>query len=176
MQPDDPSDEEVLFRGIRFDVVRLQQPTHGEPPRPRDVIRHPGSVVILPLVDDDTVCLIRNYRIAVWQTLIELPAGTLEIGEDPMVAARRELTEETGYRAAQLRHLCAFYAAPGNMDEEMTLVLATGLTPGPPQREAGEEIENLVVPWSEAIDLVREGQIRDAKTMLGLLYYAKTRG
>ena len=163
--------ESVLLHGNRFHVVRIEQSTPHGPGLPREVIRHPGSVVILPLVDDHTVCLIRNFRIAVNQTLIELPAGTLEADEDPQATAQRELIEETGYRAQRMEELHAFYAAPGILDEKMTLFLARGLAPGQPDREVGEEIENLVVPWQQAIEMVLDGEIRDAKSIVGLLYY-----
>jgi ADP-ribose pyrophosphatase len=173
--PSKPLETEILLHGMRFDVVRVQQATPSGGMHPRDVIRHPGSVVLLPIVDEDKVCLIRNFRIAVGKTLIELPAGTLEPGEDPMTTAARELIEETGYRAKHLLHLHSFYAAPGILDERMRLVLATGLTAGEPEREIGEEIENLLVPWEDAMDMVLDGQIEDAKTIVGLLYYDRWR-
>jgi ADP-ribose pyrophosphatase len=171
MWPQLSSNEELLLSASRFRVVRLSPTTNGGPARPREVIRHPGSVVILPLVDQQHVCLIRNHRVAVNQTLIELPAGTLEADEPPLEAAARELGEETGYRADNIQWLRSFYAAPGILDEQMTLVLATGLTPGQPQREADEQIENLIVSWVDAIGWVLDGRIHDAKTMVGLLYY-----
>lgn len=165
MQP-----SETVFRGHRFRVDRVLQPTPSGP-RPRDIVRHPGSVVILPLVSATEVCLIENHRVAVERTLLELPAGTLEPGEDPAACANRELQEETGYRATQIERLHAFYAAPGISDEKMHLYLATGLLPGTAQREAGEEIENLVVPLADALAMIAEERIVDAKTIVGLLYY-----
>jgi ADP-ribose pyrophosphatase len=141
----------------------------------REVIRHPGAVVILPLVDPDHVCLIHNFRIAVGQRLIELPAGTLEPPEVPLAAARRELTEETGYRTDQFRLLHTFYPSPGILDERMFLYLATELTPGSPARQPDEAIENLVVPWQTALAMVDDRTIQDAKTIIGLLYYERFR-
>ncbi len=161
-------DSEVLLVASRFQVVREFQLT-SEGVRPREIVRHPGAVVVLPLLDDGRVCLIRNYRISVKQTLIELPAGTLEPGEEPIQNAERELMEETGYRAAQLRQLHAFYLSPGILDERMHLFLATGLTAGETAREAGEEIDNLVVPWEEAVQMAVDGRIQDAKSIVGLL-------
>ena len=105
---------------------------------------HPGSVAILPLVDDDHLCLIRNRRLTVGQTIIEVPAGTREPGEPPLETARRELEEETGYRAAKWEELVEFYASPGILSERMYVYVARDLTPGEPRREANEEIENLV--------------------------------
>ncbi len=161
---------ETVFRGHRFRVDRVMQATAaGE--RARDIVRHPGSVVILPLVSATEVCLIENYRVAVDRRLLELPAGTLEPGENPDACADRELQEETGYRATQIERLHAFYAAPGISDEKMHLFLATGLLPGAAAREAGEEIENRVVPLSEALAMIADERIVDAKTIVGLLYY-----
>ena len=161
-------DSEVLLVASRFKVVREFQKT-SEGLRPREIVRHPGAVVVLPLLDDGRVCLIRNYRISVNQTLIELPAGTLEPGEEPIQNAERELIEETGYRAARLRKLHAFYLSPGILDERMHLFLATGLTAGETAREAGEDIDNLVVPWDEALEMAVDGRIQDAKSIVGLL-------
>ena len=141
----------------------------------RSIVQHPGAVTILPLVDQERVCLIRNYRIAVGQTLIELPAGTLRKGEDPALAARRELIEETGYRADTLTPLCDFFMSPGILDERMHLFVAAGLAPGEPAREPGEQIDNLLLPWDEALRMVRDGAIQDAKTIVALLYYNMVR-
>ncbi len=161
-------ESEVLLVASRFQVVReFQQTTEGL--RPREIVRHPGAVVVLPLLDDGRVCLIRNYRISVNQTLIELPAGTLEPNEEPIQNAERELIEETGYRAAKLQKLHAFYLSPGILDERMHLFLATGLTEGETAREAGEDIDNLVVSWEEAVQMAVDGRIQDAKSIVGLL-------
>ena len=161
----------ILLTTPRFRVETVERTTASGATVRREVVRHPGAVTILPLVDADHVCLIRNYRMAVARTLIELPAGTLEPGEDPRDTARRELTEETGYRAARLELLHTFFLSPGILDERMYLFLASELTAGDAQREACEEIENLVVPWKQAIEWVLQQQIEDAKTMVGLLYY-----
>lgn len=172
-----PSDsaEPVLLVGSRFRVVRVQQPLAAGGFREREVVRHPGAVVLLPLIDDDHLCLIRNYRISIRQTLIELPAGTLEPGEPPIETAARELEEETGYLAQQLQLLHTYYPSPGVLDELMYLYVATGLTPGPARREAGEEIDNLIVSWDEALAMVDRGEIVDSKTLVGLLLYQRWR-
>jgi ADP-ribose pyrophosphatase len=108
--------------------------------------------------------------VAVNQTLIELPAGTLEPPEPPGKTAERELIEETGYRAQQIEFLHAFFLSPGILDEKMYLYLATGLTAGETAREEGEEIENWLVQWEEAIAMIFRGEIQDAKTIVGLLW------
>jgi ADP-ribose pyrophosphatase len=167
--------EELLLTTTKFRVVRTSVRSQSGQLKEREIIRHPGACVIVPLLDDGRVCLIRNWRIAVAKTLIELPAGTLEPPEPPEVTAARELTEETGFRAAHLVLLHAFYLSPGILDERMHLYLATGLTPGPPQREAGEEIENLLLPWGEAMQQVWNGQIEDAKTLVGLMWVDRLR-
>jgi ADP-ribose pyrophosphatase len=166
-----PDKSEILLECRRFHVVRVEHTDGAGRSHQREVIRHPGSVVIVPCVDDEHVCLIRNYRAAVDETLVELPAGTLEVGEDPQMTAYRELTEETGYRAQRMKLMHSFYAAPGILDEQMSLYEATGLTAGKPQREAGEQIENLVVSWQKAVDMIRVGEIHDAKTIVGILYW-----
>ena len=166
------SGEKLLLTTPRFRVVEALQPTAGAP-RPRQIIRHPGSVVILPLLDDRQVCLIRNYRISVGKTLVELPAGTIENDDDPLETAVRELQEETGFRAAQWRELPGCFMSPGILEERTFFFAASNLTPGPPAREAGEEIENFVVPLSDAMAMTLDGRIEDAKTIVGLLLWEK---
>lgn len=165
------NEPEILLKARRFDVVRLHYQTSDGHTHTREVARHPGAVTILPVFEDGRVCLIRNYRVAVDQTLIELPAGTLEAGEDPAETAVRELAEETGYRAAKVRQLSEFFMSPGVLSERMVLFLATELTAGPSRLEGGEMIEPFVTTWEEAMELVRRGEIKDAKTMAGLLWY-----
>lgn len=164
-------DGDVLLEAKVFQVVYREQVTADGKRHPRQVVHHPGAVVLLPLLDDGRVVLIRNYRIAAGEALIELPAGTLDPGEEPLEAARRELAEETGYRARSLKLLTIFYSSPGILDERVHLFLATGLTPGPRDLQGGEEIETLLVAWKGAVEMVRSGAIRDAKTLVGLLYY-----
>jgi ADP-ribose diphosphatase len=143
----------------------------------RDVIVHPGAVVILPLVDAGHVCLLKNYRFIIGETLWELPAGTLEPGEELEHAARRELLEETGYRAERWRSLGYLYASPGVLDEKLHLFVAEGLTPGPNKPEADEELEPVTVPFADAVRMCVEGQIKDAKTVTALLLWERmTRG
>jgi ADP-ribose pyrophosphatase len=162
---------EELLAARRFRVVRHRQTGPDGRELVRDTVQHPGAVAILPLVSDDQVCLIRNYRIAVGKTLIELPAGTLEPDEDPAVTAYRELIEETGYRADSIEKLREFTMSPGILNERMYLFLARGLTAGATALEAGEEIQTLVVSWSEAMRMVYDGTIEDAKTLVGLMHY-----
>ena len=163
--------DEILWDSERFRIVRrgqtLPDGTHHE----RDVILHPGAVTVLPLLPADRILLIRNQRLAVQETLLELPAGTLEPGEDPAETARRELAEETGYAAESIRFIHSFWMSPGILCERMHLFVAEGLRRGEMRLEKGEQIEPLAVTWDEAMDLVRAGQIQDAKTLVGLLWY-----
>jgi ADP-ribose pyrophosphatase len=166
---------ETLLETKKFTVVRETVRAPSGKDKTREIVRHPGACVIVPLLDDGRVCLIRNYRIAVRDTLIELPAGTLEPPELPAKTAERELIEETGYRAAKIDFLHAFYASPGFLDEKMHLYVATGLTAGDSEREEGEEIENLLAPFDEAIAMIFRGEIQDAKTIAGLLWVDRLR-
>ncbi len=168
---------EILLQCQRFYVERLQS-VFEDGVQIKEVVRHPGSVVILPLLDDSghadrtaRVCLIRNFRVAVNQPLIELPAGTRESGESPETTARRELIEETGFHAKQMHKLLSFFAAPGVLDEEMHLFRATGLTAGEAHREPGEQIENVIATRDEVREMLLSGAIRDAKTLVGLMYW-----
>ena len=166
---------QTLLETKKFTVVRETVRTPGGKDKTREIVRHPGACIVVPLLDDGRVCLIRNYRISVRENLIELPAGTLEPPELPAKTAERELIEETGYRAAKIEPLHAFYASPGFLDEKMHLYVATGLSAGESAREEGEEIENLLVPWDEAIAMVFRGEIQDAKTIVGLLWVDRLR-
>ena len=161
---------ELLLTTSKFRVMRETIETPTGTKKTREIVRHPGACVIVPLLDDGRVCLIRNWRVAVGKTLIELPAGTLEPPEPPEVTAKRELIEETGYRARQIDSLHAFFLSPGILDEKMHLYLATGLTEGQTAREEGEEIENWLVAWNEAVAMIFRGEIQDAKTIVGLLW------
>lgn len=167
---DTPNEEELLV-ARRFRVVRHRQRLANGQEVVRDIVHHPGSVVILPLVEPDRVALIRNERVAVGRPLVELPAGTLEPHEDPAETARRELTEETGYRAERVERLGEWFMSPGILNERMYAFVASGLTPGPTALEAGEEIELLVVTWPQALGMIRSGEIADAKTIAALLMY-----
>ncbi|MFK8110686.1 MAG: NUDIX hydrolase [Rubripirellula sp.] len=164
----DKTKEQLVLEGERFNVHRMELNGSDGKVYHREVIRHPGAVVLLPLLDSDTVVLIRNTRATVNETLLELPAGTREAGEPAEQTAARELIEETGYTAGRLDHLHEFYSAPGICDELMHLYAARDLTAGEHQREATEQIENEVVCRAEIERLIGEGRIRDAKTLVGL--------
>lgn len=165
---------ERVWRGrvLAVDVDRVRLADGRE--TVRDVVRHPGAVVIVPLFADTTVLLERQYRYAAGEVLLELPAGTLETGEAPLECARRELAEETGHVAGQWEPLATFYAAPGFCDERMHAYLATELTAGGASHPDHDERIDLVrVPLDQALRLVDSGEIRDAKSIVALLLLAR---
>jgi ADP-ribose pyrophosphatase len=160
-----------LLKSRVFHVERLSYKAPNGNPLTKDVVRHPGSVAIIPILNGGRICLIRNHRVTVNATLIEIPAGTMEPPEPALDCAHRELIEETGFRATEMRKLSSLFPAPGILDEEMHLFVATGLQEGDHAREPGEQIENYVVSRSKARAMVFDGQICDAKTIVGLLMY-----
>jgi ADP-ribose pyrophosphatase len=136
----------------------------------RETLKHPGAVVVVPLLDRRRVVFVRQYRRAVERTLLELPAGTLEPGEPRPACARRELQEETGWRAGRLRRIGQFYAAPGFVSEQMTIFLAKDLTRAAARPEPDEQVTTVVLPLRAALAKIRSGAICDAKTIIGLLF------
>ncbi|HEX8342286.1 MAG TPA: NUDIX hydrolase [Tepidisphaeraceae bacterium] len=163
-------EKQIVYAGkiIRLERHRLDTP-HGI--RFREICVHPGACVILPMITADTVLLIRNYRYAVGQELLELPAGTLEANETPMNSAGRELLEETGYVAGRMTPLGSFYASPGVMTEKMHCFVATELTHQGQQLQEGEEIELAPTGYDRALDMIAVGDIVDGKTIAALLMY-----
>ncbi|MBA4016709.1 MAG: NUDIX hydrolase [Pirellula sp.] len=169
------NDDELLHLADRFRVVRRRRQTDDGREFSRQVILHPGAVAIVAVVDAEHVCLIRNYRVAVERELIEVPAGTLEVGEPPAATARRELEEETGYIAGRLEPLTELLMSPGILNERIYVFVAGDLQPGPAQREANEEIQNYIVRLDDAMAMIERGEIEDAKTIAALLLYDRRR-
>jgi len=163
---------EIIFKGRKVRLVLVDVKMPGGRVAPRELVEHPGAVVVLPLFDDGRVLLEDHYRFAVGGNLIEAPAGTLEPGEDPAECARRELAEETGLVAGELVHLGDFYSSPGVLTELMHAYLARRLTRGPRQLEEDELLEPLEITLDEAIDWTASGKIRDAKT-IAVLFLAR---
>lgn len=164
-------EKQVLYDGkkVRLELHHLSNDA-GERLK-KEVVVHPGAVVILPFLDADTIILIRNKRHTINETLIELPAGTLEKGESPMNAAGRELQEETGYLAGRMKPMGSFFASPGILTEKMFLFAAYDLERTRTKLEADEEIEIKYAKWDEAIDMIQFGEIKDGKTIAALLMY-----
>ena len=165
---------EVIYEGRVITLVRDELLCNGHRLR-RDTVLHPGSVVIIALVDRDHLVLVRQYRRAIERTLLELPAGTLGKGETPLRCAKRELEEETGWTAKTWTRLGGIYPAPGLLSEQMTFFLATALT----QRQAHPEPDEVLVPvvlsLKHAFAAIRSGEICDAKTIVGVLWATEPR-
>jgi ADP-ribose pyrophosphatase len=170
----------VSFEGPVFRVVTDEVREPGGEAHRRDVVRHPGSVVVLAVDDakskrDPLILLERQYRHAAAQYLYEIPAGSLDPGEDPLVGARRELLEETGYKAKHWSKLVRYYASPGFLGEWMQIFVAEGLTPGDAEPEEDEQIELFAVPLSELLREIDAGRIHDGKTIAATLLYERMR-
>jgi ADP-ribose pyrophosphatase len=170
-QPPEILKRECIYRGHKLGLeVHTVRAATGRVAT-REVIRHGGSVAILAFPEPGRILLERNWRYAMEREMIEIPAGTLDPGEDPAACAVRELAEETGYRAGRVESLLAIHPSPGFLSERLAIYLAHDLTPGRPEREAGEEIENWIVPVDEVLAMIRDGRITDAKTVAGVLYW-----
>ena len=146
----------------------------------RDVVRHNGSVVILAVDDakskrDPLIVMERQYRHAAKQYLLEVPAGKLEEGEKPLAGAKRELLEETGFRAARWRKLTRYFASPGFLGEWMQVFIATGLTAGEAQPEYDEQLEIEMIPLSKLLNMMEEGKVHDGKTLISVMLYDRLR-
>ena len=141
----------------------------------REVVRHPGAVVIVPQLGLDDVVLVKNYRIAVDEHVWELPAGTLEPNESPLDAAVRELEEETGYRPGRIEPMGEFFTSPGFCDELIHLFAAQELTFVGQRLDGHEQIEALDFGWSEVLAMIDDGRIKDGKTIAGLLMFDRHR-
>ena len=165
----DPSPHRrVIYRGLKIDLALQSVPLADGTYSDREVVVHRGAVALVPMVDDQHVCLVENQRYSVGKTLLEVPAGTIDIGESPEQTAVRELQEETGYRAGRIRRLRDWYVSPGVMTERMYLFLCEDLEPGPTRHELDERLKTVIVTWDQALAMVEDGRIEDAKTMLAL--------
>jgi ADP-ribose pyrophosphatase len=160
-----------VFRVTRDEVIEPSGVTVR-----RDIIRHPGSVVILAIDErksEPSVLLIRQYRYAADQELWEIPAGRIDEGEDALTAAKRELAEETGYSASEWKQALCYYASPGFLDETMSLFAARDLRKGKATPEEDEFITCKLVPLSKAVQWVMSGKVHDGKAIAGILWAAQ---
>ena len=160
-----------VFDGRVFQVT-VDTVSEGELTYQRDVVHHPGSAVIVPVHDDGTVVLVRQYRHPAVRYLLEVPAGTLADGERPDAGAARELEEELGLVAQHLDKLSEFFVSPGFLEEKMWVYLATGLSEGTPNPDDDEVLEVVRLPIGEALEMITSGEIQDAKTIIGLMLAA----
>src|SRR2546426_6472605 len=164
---------ETIYEGPVFGIRRDEIIEPSGVRAVREMITHPGSVVVLPVLPDGRIVLIRQYRYAAKQFLWELVAGRIDAGENPHKAAARELIEETGYRAKRFRIFLEFFPTPGFLEEKMFLLLAEGLTPGKAQPEEDEKIIPRAYNHRQLEEMIRKGKLRDAKTIAGILYYLR---
>ena len=163
----------ILYEGKVFGVRRDEVIEPSGLRATREVISHPGSVVVLPLLPNGKILLIRQYRYAARDYLWELVAGRIDPGETPREAAARELIEETGYRARRFRIFLEVFPTPGFLEERMFLLLAEGLTPGKAEPEEDEKIVSHAYNHKQLEEMIRAGKLRDAKTIAGILYYLR---
>jgi len=164
-----------IYKGKIFDVIESDI-RHDDVQYKREIVVHKGSAVIVPLFDDGTIALVRQYRYAAEKFLLEVPAGTLNKDEDPELGAIRELEEEIGVRAAKIEKLAEFYVSPGFLTEKMYLYLATGLTETKQALEVDEILSIERHSIADALDLVYKGDIEDAKTIIGIMLTIKAIG
>jgi ADP-ribose pyrophosphatase len=160
-----------IFHGRIFDVT-VDTIREGDKTYDREVVHHPGSAVIIPIFDDGTIGLVRQYRHPAVRYLLEAPAGTLRRGEVPEDGAARELEEELGVVADRLEKLSEFFVSPGFCEEKMWIYLATGLIETQQQLEEDEIVEVVRIPYSQALTMITTGEIEDAKTIIGVMLAA----
>ena len=160
-----------IFRGRAFDVT-VDTIREGDKTYDRDVVHHPGSAVIIPIFEDATIGLVRQYRHPAVRYLLEAPAGTLNPGEVPEQGAARELEEDLGVVAGRLEKLTEFFVSPGFCEEKMWVYLAVDLRETKQQLEEDEIVEIVRIPFSQALAMITTGEIEDAKTIIGVMLAA----
>lgn len=167
---------ETAFTGRAF-TIRLDEVEYAPGKTHRmEIVEHSGAVTMVPVDADGNVWFIRQYRHSVGETILELPAGTLHIAEDPALGAQRELQEEIGMQAMRLEHISTFFLAPGYSTEKMYAYLATELSPAPLPPDADEQIEVVKLTMAETLAAVDRGEVRDAKSLAALLAASRRLG
>ena len=160
---------ETLYTGRKITLRKVSVKLPSGKVLTRDIVNHPGSVAILPLLDDDTLILVEQYRTAAGKTMLEIPAGTMDRDEDPEKCARRELLEETGFQAKKMIKIAEYYPSPGYTSEKMHFYIATGLTQ---KKQNQDEDENITVKTMKVKQIRRKigkGEIEDMKTICSIL-------
>lgn len=160
---------ESVYQAHAFGVRRVHLRLPDGKERPYDLVDHADSITIVPLDEEGNLYFVNQFRVGVGADLLELPAGVLEPGEDPLEGAAREVREEVGMAATHLQSLGDFYLAAGYCNEHMTVYLATGLYPAPLEQDADEFLKLVKMPAAEAFAMARRGEIHDSKTLAALL-------
>ena len=164
---------EKIYEGkivnLRIDTVELPDKKYSK----REIVEHPGSVGIIPITDDGYIVLVKQFRKPVEKSLLEIPAGKIEINEEPRQTALRELGEETGYISNKMEYLFEFYTSPGFSNEKIYLFLATELVKGDANPGHDEYIEVTKIKIEDLVDMVNRGEINDSKTIIGIFYAEK---
>ena len=164
---------QIIYKGPVFGIRRDEVIEPSGVRATREVITHPGSVVVLPVLPDGRILLIRQYRHATRQYLWELVAGRIDNGETPLRAAARELIEETGYRAKSFRIFLDVFPTPGFLEERMFILIAKGLTPGEAEPEEDEKMTSKAFTRAQLEQMIRGNKLHDAKSVAGILYYLR---
>ncbi len=167
MKPEILSNE-TIYKGKVFDIS-IAEIRENESVYKREIVNHHGSAVIIPVFADNSIALVRQYRHAAQEYLLEIPAGTLSVGEAPEVGAARELEEEIGVTAKRIEKLCEFYVSPGFLTEKMNLFMATDLTDSVQNLDEDEFLLIERLSFAEAFEKIRNNEIQDAKTIIGLI-------
>lgn len=152
---------------VRVDTVELPHKKYSK----REIVEHPGAVGIIPITSDKNIILVKQFRKPIEEVLLEIPAGLIEYKEEPRQSAIRELKEETGYTTDKFKKLFEYYSTPGFSDEKIHIYLAEEVVEGTAQPDENEYIEIIKMPVDEALEKVKNGEIRDAKTIVGILAY-----
>jgi len=161
-------DREYIYRGKVLDLSRSRFQSESKGEVTIEIVHHNGGAGALPLFDDGTVALVRQFRYPLGRIALEVCAGRIEPGDGPEETAIRELEEEMGLKAANVQKLAEFFVAPGYCEERIYMYLATGLTPSSQNLDDDEEIEVIRLPFEEALEKVRSGQIDDAKSIIAI--------
>ncbi|MFX3617238.1 MAG: NUDIX domain-containing protein [Sporolactobacillus sp.] len=159
-----------IFKGRVVHLFRDKVKLPNGQESAREVVRHPGAVAVIAVNSEEKLLLVRQYRYPLDKTIYEIPAGKLELGENPDDAAARELEEETGYRCTQMKRVASFYSSPGFSDELIHLYFADALTAGTQHLDQDEFLENAAVSLTEAMEMIGDGRIADAKSILGVQF------
>ena len=154
-------------RVFKVDVLDVVLPDNST--SKREIVYHNGGAAVVAIDDDKNVYMVKQFRIATGREMLEIPAGKLDAGEDPMECATRELTEETGMKAENVKWLCSYYATPGYCTEKLHIYLARGLTQYAPHRDEGEFLHIVKMPLAEVVQMIKDGKIQDGKTINGIL-------